>query len=119
MARRRITYTFENVGTEWSVVGIPNQPRRYLIERARAEITDGSGSTVAIKVMEAEDGNVIDTVLEYDLQDNPLDFPEVDILFHSPTPNKDHKFLATTYIGVVCETGNDNTVRFSMDIEID
>jgi hypothetical protein len=115
---RKIRYTFTDIDTDWTQVAITT-PARYTIIRARAEIISGSGTKVALRVKEADTAYDIDTVLEYDIGtvSHPLDSMEdiqvVPLQRDSVTNNN-----TRTYFAVKCDTGTDNLVKISIDIEI-
>lgn len=122
MPKSRIEVKIPNVGTQFVVVGISNQPARYSILRARAEILSGPATQVALKVMERESGPDISTILEYTLSDNPIDaWENGEIFFYArERAGLNNTGTGTTFIGVKCNTqdnnGGGNTIEVHLDV---
>jgi hypothetical protein len=121
MPKSRIETRVSNVGLEFVVVEIPNQPASYSILRARAQVTDGPATQVAMKVMERGSGPDICTVLEYSLSDND-GLAEIDawedgeIFFHAKVrAGLNNSGTGTTFIGVKCDDVG-NIVEVHLDI---
>jgi hypothetical protein len=110
----RITTTIENVGTGWSTVEI-STPAEFVINRARANISSGDGTTVALRVSETSAASGTDVVLEYSLTTNPLDSTE-SIYFRTSSRNKDNKELGKTWVSVKCDSGT-SAVEVKIDID--
>ena len=113
MTPDRIEATITAVGTSFVIVEV-EAPAEYVIKRARAEIIDGSGSTVALRVAEASSFEGKKTPLEYTATPIPLDSAE-DTYFKTTERQKDFKEKGTTWIAVMCDTTG-NTVEVTLDI---
>lgn len=125
---QRVGYVFSGVGTSWSEYEVTKVPKEFKIKRARAEIIDGSligkapapsvGTQVALAVREKSNPDYeIDVALEYSLTNTPLDSRE-DIFFLSQSVDSLNSSLGSVFLAVKCDSGSDNTVQVSLDIEV-
>lgn len=113
---KRIVHDFTNVGVNWKEFEVTKVPKEFRIKRARAEITDGSG-TVEFAVRETSDpSSEIDVALQYSATTSPLDSRE-DIYFSSQSIDSLNSSLGSVYLAVKCISGT-NAVSVSLDIEI-
>lgn len=111
-----ISTTIQNVGTNFVQTTVSLQPLKFIIHRARAEITVGTGTQVALSVREkSSPTDVIDIALEYTLTADPLDSGE-SVFFESQTPASNNEDIGTVYLAVKCNSGT-NTVRVTLTIE--
>ena len=120
MAKARIEATLTDVGTDFVVATVTNEPAAYRILRARAKVISGTASSVALRVTEDNTESIADIALEYELTSGSIDATEADeeILFFAKDRSSTNVSLGNTYIAVKCDTSG-NTVNVKLDVLIE
>ncbi len=114
--RDLIEADFTDVGTDWVEIALDG-PGKYIIRRARAELTAGDATTIAIRVRRRPTSSAMDTILKYDL--TPIaDMDSLEELtFIAKERSSPLNDTGTTYLAVKSNTTG-NSVSAQLTVEI-